>query len=243
MANLGGTFDATAVEPNTGPPPAMPTDWYNVMITDSEMKQTKDPQNDNGYLELTLKVLDGQYAGRLAWARLNLYNDNPVAVEIAQKDLSAICRAVGVFQVNDSEQLHGKPFMARLVYKEAADGYDEGNDVKGFAKQGEKQSKNASGGAAPAPQSGNGQAAQPAGGNEPNFNPPWAGNDAQNPNPQPTPTPTPSPNPTPTPTPNPNPAPTPNPTPTPTPQPTPAPQGGEDSGNGGGGKMTPPWAS
>ena len=31
---LGQTFDATQVEPNTGPPPPVPTGWYNVMITE-----------------------------------------------------------------------------------------------------------------------------------------------------------------------------------------------------------------
>ena len=41
MANLGMNFDSSQVEPNTGPPDALPTDWYNVMITDSEIKKTK----------------------------------------------------------------------------------------------------------------------------------------------------------------------------------------------------------
>ena len=171
MADLGMNFDASQVEPNTGPQAPLPTDWYNVMITDSEMKKTK--SGNGGYLELTLKVLDGPYANRQAWDRLNLYNPNAVAVEIAQKTLSAICHAVGVFQVQDSQMLHGKPLMARIVERPPEGQYDATNEVKGYAKVGERESKNAQGikqepnvsGATPTP-------AMPQGSPAPSFTPP-----------------------------------------------------------------------
>lgn len=177
MANLGGTFDANTVEPNTGPPPALPTGWYPVMITDSEIKKTK--AGDGGMVVLTLKVMEGPYAGRLAWDRLNLWNPNKVAEEIAQKTLSAICHATGVFKINDTQELHGKPMMARIVYKEADGKYDEGNDVKGYAKIGDKEMTHTT-----KVESGNSGAATSApAGAAPDFSPPWAGQQAQNPNP------------------------------------------------------------
>jgi hypothetical protein len=43
------------------------------------------------------------------WSRLNL--DNPKAVEIARRDLSAICRAVGVLTPGDSSELHDLPLV------------------------------------------------------------------------------------------------------------------------------------
>lgn len=265
---LGQTFDANQVEPNTGPPPPLPTDWYNVQITDGEMKATK--ANDGAYAEITLKVLDGPNAGRMAWDRLNLHNQNPVAVEIAQKTLSAICHATGVFQVSDLQQLFGKQLMARIVERGPQNGYDASNEVKGYAKLGEKESKNAQNikltpehGGAPATPA---QPGQPAanGGAAPNFNPPWGqpqGQPAQgqNPNP-PAPQNPPAQNPTPAPQ-QPNQAPA-NPTPAqPTPAPNPAqpanppanpeqapqaptqpaqptPTTGDNSG-----AVTPPWAS
>ena len=143
MADLGMNFDATQIQPQTGKPDPLPTDWYNVIMTDSEMKPTKD--GNGGFLEVVLKVMDGPYAGRQMYDRLNLYNQNEVAVKIAQETLSAICHAVGVFQVRESSVLHGKPFMARAVEKDAEGGYDAGNDVKGYAKLGEKESKNGQG--------------------------------------------------------------------------------------------------
>lgn len=132
MAQIGH-FDATQVAPATKPP-AMPTGWYNVMITDSEMKANK--AQTGHYLQLGLKVIDGPYAGRMAFDRLNLLNPNPTAVKIAQETLSAICHATGVMQVQDSQQLHGIPLQARLLKKEADGDYDESNDVKGYAKIG-----------------------------------------------------------------------------------------------------------
>lgn len=127
-------FDARTVEPAKAPE-AVPTAWYNVRIVASETKPTA--KNDGHYLELTEEIIDGEYAGSRVYDRLNLANSNPVAVEIAFKQLSAICHATGVIQVQDSQQLHGIPMMARVVYRPAGKGndgkeYDASNDVKGY---------------------------------------------------------------------------------------------------------------
>lgn len=126
MASL--SFDASTVDPQQSFEP-IPADWYNMMITESELKPTKN--NDGAYLSMTLKVIDGQYAGRVVFDRLNLQNKNPVAVEIAYKMLSAYCHATGVIQVQDSQQLHGIPFKARVVVKTDSSGqYDPSNEIK-----------------------------------------------------------------------------------------------------------------
>jgi len=238
MANLGGTFDANQYEPATGSPPAMPTDWYNVMMTDSEVRETKDKQG--AYLFCTFKVLDGQYAGRLAWARLNLWNKNPVAVEIAQGELSAICHAVNVFQVQDTAVLHGKPLMARIVYKPAEAGYDEGNDVKAYAPLGSKESKNAGTPAGP------GAEGPPAAAIPPTGYPatPPGGYGAPAPAPAPGPAPWgPPPGSTGSPPPGPAPSTTGSPPPTPAPAPTFTPPPMNPPAHPGTGGVKPPWAS
>jgi hypothetical protein len=109
-------FDATGVSPAETFEP-VPTNWYPVTITESEMKATKD--NAGSYLKLKLQIQGGEYDKRVAYAQLNLNNQNPVAVEIAQRQLSAICHAVKIFQVPDSSVLHGHPFMARIVYRQS----------------------------------------------------------------------------------------------------------------------------
>ena len=128
MAQLN--FDASTVAPNPGTTDAIPAGWYNVQIDQSEMKPTKD--GSGAYLELRLAVLDGQYVGRKVFARLNLRNNNATAVEIAYKDLSAICHAVGVMQVQDSSQLHGRPMKIKVSVRAATGEYEASNEVKAY---------------------------------------------------------------------------------------------------------------
>src|SRR3954469_14709774 len=101
MANLGGTFDATGVEPSA-PREALPPGDYTVQIVQSEMRVTK--AGNGRMLWLDMEVLEGQLQGRHVYDQLNLVNANPTAVEIAQRTLSAICHAVGKLQVADSEE-------------------------------------------------------------------------------------------------------------------------------------------
>lgn len=127
MGNLN--FNAAEVEPQAAFEP-LPNGWYNVMIEESEMKPTK--AEGGAYLELTMVVIDGEYAKRKLFDRLNVQNSNEVAQEIAYQTLSAICHAVGVIQVNDSQELHGKPLMAKVRLKPAEGEYEANNDIKGY---------------------------------------------------------------------------------------------------------------
>jgi len=143
MAQLN--FDANSVPPSTGQMDPVPAGWYNVMIDESELKPTKDAQGT--YLQLRFAVLDGQFVGRKLFARLNLRNNNPVAQEIAFKDLSAIAHAVGVLHVQDSQQLHGIPLKVKVKVS-AREGYDPSNDITAYRNVNEQVS---GGGAAAAP--------------------------------------------------------------------------------------------
>lgn len=127
MANLN--FNAEHVDPTPRFDP-LPAGEYTVIITASELKFTK--SGDGQYLELTLEVQGGEFAGRKLFDRLNIYNSNRQAVEIAQRQLSQICHAVGVLQVEDSEQLHFKPLVAIVRIEPGRDGYDPKNVIKGY---------------------------------------------------------------------------------------------------------------
>ncbi len=129
MAGLN--FDANQVAPNTDYEP-IPAGKYLAVITASEIKPTK--SGNGSFLELTFQVLDGQYKGRLLWARLNLDNPNRQAVEISRGQLSAICRAVGVMKPNDSCELHGIPMVITVRCKRREDG-EVFNELTRFAKK------------------------------------------------------------------------------------------------------------
>lgn len=127
MAQLN--IDCTGIDPSPRFDP-IPAGDYAVIITASEMKFTK--TGDGQYLELTLEVQGGEFSGRKLFDRLNLHNSNRQAVEIAQRQLSQICHAVGVLQVADSEQLHYKPLVAMVKLRPAREQYEASNEIKGY---------------------------------------------------------------------------------------------------------------
>lgn len=118
-------FDANTVEPRTEYT-ALPAGEYEVVITDSEMKSTK--ANTGKYLEIRAEVIAGEFKGRKLFTRLNLENPNPTAVEIARRELSSICHAVGVLHPTDSAELHNLPLIARVRQTRREDGATS-NDI------------------------------------------------------------------------------------------------------------------
>lgn len=86
-----------------------PGKQYKVVIVDSGKDNTKD--NTGGFLFVNCAVIEGPLQGRKQMIRFNLHHTNPKTVEIANGQLSALCHAVGVFQMVDTAQLHDKPFL------------------------------------------------------------------------------------------------------------------------------------
>jgi hypothetical protein len=132
MANLQG-FDANTVEPQQDYQP-LPAGQYVAVITDSEMKPTK--SGAGNYLQLVFQIVEGEYANRLLWVRLNLDNPNATAVDIARRELSAICRSVGVLVPTDSSDLHNIPLQILVGLKRRKDTDELQSEVKQYAKVG-----------------------------------------------------------------------------------------------------------
>jgi Protein of unknown function (DUF669) len=135
MARLN--FDPRQVEPNQVFEP-LPTSWYTGQIVESDSKRTAN--NNGSFLELKVQVLGGDYNNRTVFDRLNLDNPNQQAVDIAYRTLSAICHAVGLGQqeVEDSQMLHGRPFLFKVNERPARTDpqtgtrYEAGNEIKGY---------------------------------------------------------------------------------------------------------------
>lgn len=127
MATLN--FNAAEVEPSTGFAP-IPAGDYAAVITEDEMKETR---NGKGrYLQFTFEIIEGEYSGRKLWTRLNLENENMEAVKIARADLSAICRAVNVMQLQDTVQLHNLPLVISVRLKKNKETEEMQNEIKGY---------------------------------------------------------------------------------------------------------------
>ena len=129
MATLN--FNAAQVPVDFGTQDCVPAGWYNVMVDETEMKPTKD--GSGAYLQVRFTVLDGQYANRKIFTRMNLQNSNPTAQEIGYKQLSALCHAVNVLQLQDSVQLHGLPLKVKVkIRKDSTGQYEDQNEVTAY---------------------------------------------------------------------------------------------------------------
>lgn len=123
--NLNMNFNARTVDPTQRTGSNLPVGKHPVVITDSEVRATND--GNNGLLALELTVIDGPSKGQTGEYRLNLYHQSsPKAVEIAQRQLSAICHVIGVYDVNDSQQLHGKPFIVEVALQKGEEAQKNG---------------------------------------------------------------------------------------------------------------------
>lgn len=198
-------FNAKQYDPTQGVG-SLPIGRHPVVIESSEVKANK--ANDGGYLQLNLRIIDGPQQGTTGAYRLNLYHSNQQTVEIAHRQLSAICHVIGVFQVTDSSQLHNLPFLVEVGPQKNDPQYTEVKKV--FDMNGNEPGKAGAGAPAAQPQqqqpqgqpngawggAPQGQQQQPAGGaawggqqqpaQQPNGGAPaWGGQQpAQNPAPQ-----------------------------------------------------------
>ena len=128
-------FDASKVAPAQALEP-VPTGWYVATMTASEIKENSKKNGKLLEAEYTIASPD-QYKGRKLYDRFNIENPNQQAVEIGYAQLSAVCHAVGVIQMQDSSQLHNRPLQVRAVLSPAeigADGkaYEARNEVRGY---------------------------------------------------------------------------------------------------------------
>lgn len=126
-------FNAEEHEPRSGFDP-LPPGKYVAVVADSEEKPTK--AGTGSYIQFTFEVTAGDHKGRKLWARLNLNNPNPTAVEIARGELSALCRAAGVTKLTDTAQLHDREVVLKVRVKKDKESGEERNEIGGYEPAG-----------------------------------------------------------------------------------------------------------
>jgi len=117
MANLSSLFNNNAFDPSTVEPmesdfSPIPKGAYPVVITESEIMPNKAGTGTN--LTLKLVVQDGKHKNRILFDNLCVQHQNQVAQQIAQTKLAQICQAVGIGQLQDTDQLHDKQLIANV---------------------------------------------------------------------------------------------------------------------------------
>lgn len=135
MAMLPSAFNSDEHE-TLGDYSPVPAGDYNIQAKETELVLTKKAIAANDplvgqRLKIKWEVMDGEHKGRIIWGGLNLVNkESPKAVEISQKELATICKAIGLVTIADSNELHDKPLKAKVVVKDAQGGYDASNEIK-----------------------------------------------------------------------------------------------------------------
>lgn len=133
---LPGGFNAQAVEPqaprdNT----PLPAGLYTVEITNADVKPLKSG-NGTG-LEIECTVIDpAPFAKRKIWQTLNIQHSNAQAEQIGQSQLSALCRSVGIAQLDDSDQLFQRILRIRTKVRPEQGQYAAKAEITGFEPAG-----------------------------------------------------------------------------------------------------------
>jgi hypothetical protein len=131
MAKLPSQFRADEHDEMNDYTP-IPADVYHCKIKDSDLVENS--QKTGSFLKMVFEVASGEYKGRLLFTNMNLIHPNKQAVEIAEKEFAAICRAAGKITVEDSEELHGKELNVKVVIKPATANYPAGNECKNYSE-------------------------------------------------------------------------------------------------------------
>jgi len=137
MAQL--QFNANEVKPAEEFVP-VPAGWYQAIIEGAELKPTS--LGTGSYLSLKAKIQGPTHQERTIFANITYTNPNEKAVEIGHRQLSAVCHAVGVMNLQDANQLCGKPLLIKVKITapqyeikdkpESGIKYGAGNDIQNF---------------------------------------------------------------------------------------------------------------
>ena len=140
MAELPDVFRVTEDQPRMKEFGLIPSIFYLGHIKKSEVKKTKagtglrlnmqvevESSEEDNFVET-----ESKYRGRLVFIGLNIKNPNAQTVEIAQRELTSICDACGIDELEDSEELHDITFGFKLGIDKGTDGYDDKNEIKKY---------------------------------------------------------------------------------------------------------------
>lgn len=131
MASLGQTFDPTAHDTTQAEFGTLPLGIYKLEVSASDVTPTK--AGTGTILKLTYDVVEPEeYKGKRIFGNMNLENPNAVAQQIGQKELASLCRAIGLSDLSDSEELHFHAFTAKVGLEKPQEGYAQRNRIVRF---------------------------------------------------------------------------------------------------------------
>lgn len=135
MARLSETFNAADLPVSEGYD-LVPAGWYEATAEDVQLAMTKDGTGQ--YMKIKWRIQGPTHANRVLFGNINVINASPQAEQIGRAQLGELMRAVGLAQLQDSDELIGAACQIKVGVREARTDqntgktYDASNDVKGF---------------------------------------------------------------------------------------------------------------
>ena len=129
MTLLNTTFTASELPQSDNNFEPLPAGWYQAAIKGAEVKDTK--AGTGQYIAVQYDILGPTHQGRVVFGNINIRNPNPKAEEIGHQQLGEIMRAIGLANLQDSDQLIGGNLIIKLSIRKSEE-YGDSNDVKGF---------------------------------------------------------------------------------------------------------------
>lgn len=130
MVSMSGGFNANQYEPNQGMSSHPPAQKVPFQITNVGIKENKD--KTGGYLEVEFTSQMGSLIHRY-----NCWNQSPKAVEIAYGQLSALCRATNIYQLdwqNEGQALRGGRGLMDVGYQKGEEPSADNPNAKGYTE-------------------------------------------------------------------------------------------------------------
>ena len=101
-----------------------PAGLYPAVMISASKKPTKN--NDGAFLECVYQIIDGEMQGKKFTSRLNLWNQNTQAVDIAKRELKSLRLALGLHdQEGRTSEFINKPLVLNITVKPRKDKPDQ----------------------------------------------------------------------------------------------------------------------
>lgn len=154
MAFLGESFDIGSM-PDGKSYDLVPEGWYKASIVKADLKDTT--AGTGKKIDVRFDITGPTHQGRAIFTTINIRNPSQRAEEIGRQQLGEIMRAIGLSQVQDSDQLIGGQLQIKVKVREPsaedkAKGYtDSRNEVAGYKSASASVTPSITAPASPAP--------------------------------------------------------------------------------------------
>jgi len=108
----------------------VPPGWYNARIHSAEVKTTK--AGNGQYIKVRYDIIGPAHQGRAIFGNLNIRNPNAKAEQIGRQQLGELMRAIGLAEIQDTDQLIGGTCEIKLDIQAAEGEYAARNEVRGW---------------------------------------------------------------------------------------------------------------